>query len=68
MVAAQGNNLVRKVVTVGCVMCFLRLIRMVNKVRRALFLDKMRYNKNDFNLDLRYTCVVVRISMYKYLW
>ena len=51
MVAAQGSKLVRKIVTVGRVMRFLRLIRMINKVRRAIFRDK-QVGVDGHDLDL----------------
>jgi len=40
MVAASGSKLVRQIVTVGRIMRFLRLIRMFNKIRKAIFRDK----------------------------
>ena len=54
MITAAGSKVVRQIVTVGRVMRFLRLIRMLNKLRRAFMTDNLRYRKNGFNLDLTY--------------
>ena len=54
MIVAAGSKIVRKIVTVGRVMRFLRLIRMFNKLRRAFMVDGLRLRKDGFNLDLTY--------------
>jgi PTEN phosphatase family protein len=54
MIAAAGSKVVRQIVTVGRVMRFLRLIRMLNKLRRTFMAENLRYRKNGFNLDLTY--------------